>query len=223
LTSGNLGVILKWCAYPRSVFKGITPMRLSVFSALALILTTASAQEQKPVPKEGLKAGMELPGEFQPFNINGKFKGRFHCLVCERGLNPTAMIFVRGTDDLQGVTALLQGLNEAVKTKKNERARLAAFAVFTDEALPDVVGNDDERERVAKKLDDMAAKLDRVVVSIESKTNLDKYNLKPDPEVVIVLYDNLKVVDVIGKGRGNLTKETVPALVNDIVSKLVKK
>jgi hypothetical protein len=198
-------------------------MRPCVFCALAFFLTTASAQEKQPVPKEGLKAGMELPGEFQPYNINGKFRGRFHCLVCERGLNPTAMIFVRGTDDLQGITALLQGLNEAVKTKKNQRARLAAFAVFMDEQLPDVVANDDKREDVAKKLDDMAAKLDRVVVGIESKANLDKYHLKPDPEVVIVLYDNLKVVDVIGKGRGNLTKETVPALVNEIVTKLVGK
>src|SRR5215470_11052529 len=99
-------------------------MRISVFCALAFILTTASAQEKQaekqPIPKEGLKAGMELPGEFQPYNLNGKFRGRFHCLVCERALNPTAMIFVRGTDDLQGLTALLQGLNEAVKTKKNE-------------------------------------------------------------------------------------------------------
>jgi len=190
---------------------------------LAFFLSTAAAQDKQPVPKEGLKAGMELPGEFQPFNINGKFRGRFHCLVCEHGLNPTAMVFVRGTDDLQGVTALLQGLNEAVKTKKNQKARLAAFAVFMDEQLPDVVANDDKREDVAKKLDDMAAKLDRVVVSLESKTNLDKYHLKPDPEVVLVLYDNLKVVDVIGKARGNLTKETVPGIVNDIVSKLVGK
>ena len=202
-------------------------MQLSIFCALALILTTASAQEKQPdkqpIPKEGLKAGMELPGEFQPYNLNGKFRGRFHCLVCERALNPTVMVFVRGTDDLQGLTALFVGLNEAVKTKKNEKARLGAFAVFTDESLPDVVANDDERENVAKKLDDLAAKLDRVVISLESKANLDKYHLKPDPEVVIVLYDKLKVVDVIGKGRGALTKETVPTLVNEIVTKLVGK
>jgi hypothetical protein len=202
-------------------------MRSSAFCALALILTTASAQDKQPdkqpVPKEGLKAGMELPGEFQPYNLNGKFRGRFHCLVCERGLNPSVLVFVRGTDDLQGLTALFQGLNEAVKNKKNEKARLGAFAVFTDEQLPDVVADDDKRDDVTKKLDDLAAKLDRVVVSLESKANLDKYHLKPDPEVVIVLYDKLKVVDVIGKARGSLTKESVPGLVKEIVTKLVGK
>jgi hypothetical protein len=204
-------------------------MRSSILCALALFLTTAAAQEKpqekekQPSSKEGLKAGMELPGEFQPYNLNGKFRGRFHCVVCERGLNPTVLVFVRGTDDLQGLTALFQGLNEALKVKKNEKARLGAFAVFTDEKVPDVVANDDDRELVAKKLDDLAAKLDRVTVTLESRGNLDKYQLKPDPEIVIVLYDKLKVVDVIGKARGALTKETVPALVNDIVGKLVKK
>ena len=98
-----------------------------------------------------------------------------------------------------------------------------AFAVFTDEKVPDVVANDDDREITAKKLDDLAAKLDRVTVTLENRANLDKYHLKPDPEIVIVLYDNLKVVDVIGKGRGNLTKETVPGIVNDIVTKLTGK
>jgi hypothetical protein len=204
-------------------------MRSSIFCALALFLTTAAAQEKpqekekQPPSKEGLKAGMELPGEFQPYNLNGKFRGRFHCLVCERALNPSVLVFVRGTDDLQGLTAFLQGLNEAVKTKKNEKARLGAYAVFTDEKVPDVVANDDEREIVAKKLDDMAAKLDRVTVALDSRANLDKYQLRPDPEVVIVLYDKLKVVDVIGKARGALTKETVPGLVNEIVNKLTGK
>jgi hypothetical protein len=226
LTAGDLSVILKW-AFTRPIFEGITPMRACVFCVMALFLTAASPQEKKgekqPVPKEGLKAGMEFPSSFQPFNLNGKFKGRFHCLVCERALNPTVAVFVRGTDDLPGATLLLKGLDEAVKTKKNEKARLAAFAVFSDEALTDVVANDDKREDVAKKLDDMAAKLDRVVVSLESKSNLDKLLLNPDPEVVIVLYNKLKVVDVQSKARANLTKENIPAIVNDIVAKLVGK
>jgi hypothetical protein len=199
-------------------------MRSCIFVIAALLLVAAGPQEKgKPAAqKGGLKAGDELPGPFQPYNVNGRFKGRFHCLVCQHGLNPTAAVFVRGTGDL-GVSALLQALEAAVKTKKNEKARLGAFAIFTDEQVPDVVSNDDTREDTAKKLEDTAAKLDRVTVALESKSNLEKYRLNPDVEVTLILYDKLKIVDVQTVPKGKLTKESVPTVVNEIVSKLVGK
>jgi len=209
-------------------------MRPCILVAAAFLLVAASPQDKdkpaktqdkdKPAAKKGqLKPGEDLPGPFQPFNLNGRFKERFHCLVCEHGLNPTVAVFVRGTDDLEGVSALLQGLEAALKTKKNEKARLGAFAVFVDEQLPDVVANDDKRDEVSKKLDDLAAKVDRVGVGLESKANLDKYRLDPDVEVTLILYDKLKVVEVKNEAKGKLTKETASALVNDAVSKLVGK
>lgn len=198
-------------------------MRSLLFTGFALLLVAAGPQEKPADKKDGLKPGMELPGSFQAYNVNGRFKGRFHCLVCQHGLNPVAAVFVRGSDDLEGVSALLQGLETAVKNKKNEKARLAAFAVFTDEQLPDVVSNDDKRDEVAKKLDDMAAKLDRVTVALESKSNLEKYQLNPDADVTLILYDKLKVVEIKKLAKGKLTKESVPALVNEIVTKLVGK
>jgi hypothetical protein len=209
-------------------------MRSCILVVAALSLVAAGAQEKdkpskpqdkdKPAAKKGeLKPGDELPGPFQPYNVNGRFNGRFHCLVCERGLNPTVAVFVRGTDDLEGVSALLQGLEATLKTKKNEKARLGAFAVFVDEQLPDVVANDEKRDEVSKKLEDVAAKLDRVAVGMESKTNLEKYKLDPDVEVTLILYDKLKVVEVKKEAKGKLTKESVPALVNEVVTRLVGK
>lgn len=210
-------------------------MRSCILAIAAFVLVAAEPQDKdkpakakekdKPAAaKKGeLKPGEELPGPFQPYNLNGRFKGRFHCLVCEHGLNPTAAIFVRGTDDLDGVGALLQGLEAALKIKKNEKARLGAFAVFVDEQLPDVVANDEKREDVSKKLEDLAAKVDRVAVAVESKGNLDKYRLDPDTEVTLILYDNLKVAEVKHEAKAKLTKERVPALVNEIVTKLVGK
>jgi len=200
-------------------------MRSCIFITAALLLIAAAPQEKdKPAPqKGGLKTGDELPGPFQPYNVNGRFKGRFHCLVCQHGLNPTAAVFVRGTGDLQGVSALLQALEAAVKTKKHEKARLGAFAVFTDEQVPDVVSNDDKRDQEVKNLEDTAAKLDRVTVALESKSNLEKYHLNPDVEVTLILYDKLKIVDVKTVAKGKLTKESVPTIVTEIVSKLVGK
>jgi hypothetical protein len=188
------------------------------------ILLIAAGPQEKPAPQKGaLKPGDELPDPFQPYNVNGKFKGRFHCLVCEHGLNPVAAVFVRGTDNLESVSPLLQALEAAVKNKKNEKARLAAFAVFVDEKLADVVADDDRREEVAKSLDELAGKLDRVTLALESKANLEKYRLDPDADVTILLYDKLKVIEVKPLPRAKLTKESVPTLVNDIVAKLIKK
>src|SRR5262249_10956317 len=178
------------------VAEGTAPMRSCVVTALALLLVVAaSAQDKKPPAKGVLKPGDDLPGTFQPYNVNGKNKGRFHCLVCQHGLNPVAAVFVKGTDNLEGVGALLQALDAAAMNKKNEKAGLAAFAIFIDEQLPDVVGNDDKREELAKKLDDIAGKLDRVVLALEGRGNLEKYQLNPDAEGTLLLYNKLKIVE----------------------------
>jgi hypothetical protein len=193
-------------------------MRWHLIGILALSLVAAAPQEKKAAPKGELKPGEELPGTFQPYNLNGRFRGRFHCLVCEHGLNPVAAVFVRGTDDLQGLTAFLQALDAAVK--KNEKSRLAAFAIFVDEQLPNVVGNDEKREELAKKLDDLAGKLDKVTVALASKKDLEKYPFAPDAEVTLLLYNKLKIVEARALTRGKLTKDAIPSLVNEIVSKL---
>jgi hypothetical protein len=193
-------------------------MRLQLIGILALSLVAAAPQEKQAAPKGELKPGEELPGTFQPYNLNGKFRGRFHCLVCEHGLNPVAAVFVRGTDDLQGLTAFLQALDAAVK--KNEKSRLAAFAIFVDEQLPNVVSDDEKREELARKLDDLAGKLDKVAVALASKKDLEKYPFAQDAEITLLLYNKLKIVESQVLTRDKLTKEAIPALVNEIVSKL---
>jgi hypothetical protein len=202
--------------------KGPAPMRCLAVSAIALFFILPAVGQDKAAPKKGgLNPGDEVPGTFEPYNVNGKYKGRFHCLVTQNGLNPVAALFVRGTDDLEALGTLLQKLDEAVK--KNEKARLASFAVFVDEQLPDVVGDDDKRETVAKKLDDFGGKLDRVVLALANKGSLEKYRLDPEAEITLVLYNKLKVVEVKTLAKGKLNKDTIAALVTDVVTKLTKK
>jgi hypothetical protein len=198
-------------------------MRCLVISAFALLFVLPAVAQDKAAPKKGggLNPGDEVPSTFEPYNVNGKYKGRFHCLVTQNGLNPVAALFVRGTDDLEAVGTLLQKLDEAVK--KNEKSRLASFAVFVDEQLPDVVGDDDKREAVAKKLDDVGGKLERVVLALANKNSLEKYRLDPEAEITLVLYNKLKVVDAKTLAKGKLNKDTIAALVTDMVTKLTKK
>ena len=68
------------------------PVLLSLPVSLGLALATAGllpGQEQKA--KSGTAPGNYLPGPFQPYNLTGEHKGKHHCLVCEFGLNPTAV------------------------------------------------------------------------------------------------------------------------------------
>lgn len=198
-------------------------MRCLLVFAFALLVILPAVAQDKDAPKKGgsLKPDEDVPGTFEPYNVNGRYKGRFHCLVTQNGLNPVAALFVRGTDDLEAVGTLLQKLDEAVK--KNERARLAAFAVFVDEQLNDVVGDDDKREATAKKLDEVGGKLERVVLALADKKGLEKYRLDPEAEITLVLYNKLKIVEVKTLARGKLNKDTIAALVTDAVTKLTKK
>jgi hypothetical protein len=207
-------------------------MRCLVVATLAILLVAIAQDKDKPAPKNqgkdkpapkqgGLSVNEDVPGTFEPYNVNGKYKGRFHCLVTQNGLNPVAALFVRGTDDLEALGTLLQKIDEAAK--KNEKSRLASFAVFVDEKVPDVVGNDDERENAAKKLDEVGQKLERVVIALASKDQLEKYRLDQDAEITLVLYNKLKVVELKILAKGKLNKDTITALVTEIVTKLTKK
>ncbi len=202
-------------------------------AALAAALLAAAHPKDEPArdkdkgnekPKAGLKVGDELPGPFAPYNVTGKRRGKFHCLVCEQGLNPVVMVVVRGTDFNKDtpVGKLLAGLDQAVK--KHERQRLAAFAVFLDDDLKDVVTEDDKREMLAKRLEEDLPGLTRLVLTLASKDVLEKYPLDPEAEVTVVLYDHLKVVAHHAFPKGGLKDEKqAQALVDEAVKKLTGK
>src|SRR5688572_7085012 len=55
----------------------------------------ASLAEEKTSLKSGPQVGEELAGPFHPLNVNGKAAGKKHCLYCENGARPVAMVFAR--------------------------------------------------------------------------------------------------------------------------------
>jgi hypothetical protein len=193
-------------------------MRPRFALALAVIVLAAAAPESK---KAGLKPGNDLPGTFSPYNITGKHPGTFHCLVCENGLNPVALVFIRGADVDSGTRALLEQLEKAVKG--NEKARVGGFAVFIDDQIKDLVSEDDKRDELVKKIEDASPKTERLVLALESKKNLDKYPLDDNSAITVVLYNQLKVIDTKTFAKGKLDAAGVKALVDEAVEKLTKK
>jgi hypothetical protein len=154
----------------------------------------------------------DLPGVFHPFNVTGKFKGRYHSLVTEHDLDPGVLLFVSVDENpnlSDPLKELLRKLDNAIV--KNPDVRLAAYVVFLNGKLPDVVKNDDERELLAAELGKAHAALElkNVEFSLDSKMNLEKYALKDEAEVTVILYRKLRVLARFTFAKGELTPEKV--------------
>ncbi|HXG08706.1 MAG TPA: hypothetical protein VNK04_02865 [Gemmataceae bacterium] len=206
---------------------------------VALVVTAVClAQDEK---KSGLQPGDELPGPFRPYNVTGKFgertikelggketavEGQFHCLVCDYGLAPVAMVFVRNADLANPPEPLLKLLKELHDlVQKHRNARLGAFAVFLSDDLPDVVTDDEKRDELAKQLKDhvdKGAELalgENVVLALESKKYLANYPLDDNAVVTVVLYRNYKVVETLTFAKFDaINVEAVAAKVKEMVA-----
>ena len=157
----------------------------------ALLLPAAPEKAAFPAP------GSTVPGPFLVYNLNGKKKDRFHCLVTEQELNPVVLVFVRGAEVREyGLKDLLGKLDAAVE--RNSFARLAAFAVFVTEALKDLSREDDQREKLVAAVEKQAdpGKLKHVVLGLATADAVAGWKLDKDADVVVVLYKEYRTVAV---------------------------
>lgn len=213
---------------------------LTAGSCFLLIALTVTAEEPT-----GVEVGKNLPGSFQPYNVNvsiplneepeedpkstgpkrAKYtsKGKFHCLVTEYDLDPVVMLVARGLEDSAGFRDLLTKLDAALD--RNKIARLRCFVVFEDPDLDNVITKDDKRDEAVKKLDKLVAdaKLTRVVVSLAGKDDLAKYKLDPTTALTAILYKKLRVEAIHKVGKEKLDAVAGPeakAILTDIATKI---
>jgi hypothetical protein len=186
--------------------------------AAAVALLTAALAAPATLPagegvKSGPKEGEPTPGSFHPYNVNGeRGKGRHHCLVCEYGLHPVALVFVREPADGKenpAVTSLLHKLDELLGKHKSKEQFLRSFVVYlTPEARGSVTepalkqGDRDKQDQLIKSLVDdavaskallerlegRAAKLKNVVITCYPSEGPKGWNISPKAEVTVVLY-----------------------------------
>ncbi len=172
-------------------------------AAAALLALSAVRADDKPAadkPKASLKEGSDLPGPFRPYNVNGKYEKKFHCPTNEHGLNPGVLIFAQNVNTESGgkLKDLLKELDKYIVDRP--KTRLNAFAVFVYNDMPDVVKDDDVREVHAAQLTRLKGSepaLQQVVLCLDSAPDLLKcgYSLD-DQQIIVVLYDQLKVKKV---------------------------
>ncbi|HEY7155065.1 MAG TPA: hypothetical protein VH575_13970 [Gemmataceae bacterium] len=213
-------------------------MRMLVSSAalLAFVVLTVSAdappasEDKEAPPKE--KGDANLPGDFHPYNVTGpQHKGHFHSLISEHGLEPMVLIFHKNVDVGEPLANLLKKLDAAIE--KNPNTRLSAFVVFLPADLPDISGsnnendgnndkNDDARLELEKKVEQAAAdmKLKHVVLCLDNKADVEKFNLRDDDLVTIILCNKLKAVERFALPQDEFTDAAIEKIMVAVANKL---
>jgi hypothetical protein len=155
-------------------------MRRCLWIFLLLPMTVTADQKAPPYPEPG----SDIPGPFQTYNVTGRKKDKFHCLVTELDLNPVIMVVVRGVEvkDNEGLKYFLLKLDSAIQ--KNLAIRLGGFAVFLNDKLKDVAAEDDLRAELEKKLREQFSDLAKFD---DKREELEKTieALKKDPEAAM--------------------------------------
>jgi hypothetical protein len=100
---------------------------LGLLTVSLLVLHDVRGQDVKSGPP----IDKALPGSFPPLNINGEFKDRHHCLVCQFRINPVVMMFVRQTGDSADpeVKSLIEAMDKMCKEHYADFG-LSSFVVF---------------------------------------------------------------------------------------------
>jgi hypothetical protein len=181
--------------------------RTIAVAALGLALVAGGVLAQGAL-KSGPQKGENVPGPFHPLNINGANAGKKHCLFCENGGNPVAVVFAREVD--ANITTLIKKLDDA--TAKNKEAMMGSYVVFCS----DEKGLDRKLEELAKK-----EQLKNIVLSIDNPAGPEDYKIAKDASVTVLLYSSFKVEANHAFKKGDLKTPQVEQIVKD-VAKIVK-
>jgi hypothetical protein len=145
--------------------------------------------------KSGPDVGKDLPGPFHPFNVTGKEAGNFHCVVCTKELDPVVLVFVRNSAFSDKLAKFLEELDKAVAA--SPKARINAAAIFLFDDLKNVVTDDVNRRKYAEKLEALGAapaKLDHIILALDSADGPKDYGISPDAKVTVLITSRLQVV-----------------------------
>lgn len=153
--------------------------------------------------QSGLQPGEELSGLFEPVNVTGPNAGELHCLVCENGANPVAMIFARElSEPLVKLLAKMDAL-----TGEHKDQDMGSFVVFLS-----------EDENLKQKLEAAAEKnkLAHIVLAIDAPAGPEGFKVAEKADVTVVLYENHKVKANHAFQPGKLTDQAIDAILADV-------
>jgi hypothetical protein len=196
-------------------------MRYAVLTLVAVILTLTSCSGELAASsplKSGLQPGEAIPGPFHYLNVNGPHAGKPHCLVCEFGLRPTVLIFVRDLPaDKSPLMDLFQKLDEAVSRYKNAELRVGVIVLseeFTKEGA---------RKELIRKLESVGKELKQIPIAVDGATGPEGYKINKDAAVAVIVYARHRVVDNFAFAKDKLTEKDVAAILGAVTKMVAAK
>ena len=169
----------------------------------AVLLCCSSFLGAAEPVKSGLQAGEKITTIFEPLNVNGEHAGEPHCLVCENGLSPVAMLFAREVNE--PLLKLLSQLDEA--TAKNRKVEMGSFVVFL---------SDDEKLSDALKTLATKENIKTTVLAVDNNAGPKGYAVSKDADVTVVLYNKQTVVANHAFKKGELNAKAIETIVSEI-------
>jgi hypothetical protein len=178
-------------------------MKKLLLAAGVLTLALGVGVADDAALKSGPQVGSQVPGPFHPRNITGAFKGEKHCLFCEHGNCPVAMVFAR--EVTPELTKLIKKIDAA--TVKNSKARMGSFVVFLS-----------DKEGLAGQLESLAAKekIAQTVLAIDNPGGPQRYAVAKDADITVVLYEDHTVRANHSFRKGELNTKAADRIVADI-------
>lgn len=189
----------------------MTQQLLTTAAALCLTVAALGTNLAAAEPlRSSLQVGEKIFATFEPLNVTGPNAGQPHCLVCENGLNPVAMVFAR--EPSEPVLKLLSRLEAA--TQKHRSAGMGSFAVFLS-----------DRDDLAEKLQQAAARLElkELILSIDVPEGPEGYSVAAEADVTVVLYHKYDVLANHAFRKGELNDKAIDRILADVPKILPKK
>lgn len=185
---------------------------IRVLAGVLLVGAFAIARGDDEDTKTGLKSGpqpgtkskpIHIPASFQVWMVTGPRAARYHSLVCEHGLNPVVLIFVKEFDpEDKALVGLLKKLDEL--SAKHPDARFGpSLIVLNDGGFREVLEKEDEdlakklaeagyvKDALEAKLKDLAKdeKLNHLTMALDTKVGPKGYQLSEDAHTTILFYN----------------------------------
>ncbi len=175
--------------------------RLLGYTTLLIVASAVSAASAGDL-KSGPPVGAEVHG-FNPLNCTGDHAGEKHCLICQNGANPVAIVFAR--EVTPEVTKLIKRIDLA--TDKNATKSMGSFVVF----LSDAETLESTLKELAKK-----EKIEHCILTIDDPEGPKDYGIAADAEVTVVLYTMSTVKATHAFKKGELNDKGIGAVLADL-------
>jgi hypothetical protein len=183
-------------------------LTIPALAAVLPLLTIGVVVAKEPV-KSGIQVDDTIAYIFEPVNVNGEHAGEPHCLVCENGANPVAMVFARELSE--PLTRLIAKLDAA--TTKSREQEMGSFVVFLN-----------DQEAFGEQLKALAKKQSRkqLILSTHEPEPPEGFEVSQEADVTVVLYREFKVMANHAFRKGELSDAAVDKILADVPKILAK-